>query len=59
MVEVANDGRARSSGTGDGHGLAGLTHRVVAEHGRFEATATEPDGFRMRVALPCRPTVPA
>jgi two-component system sensor histidine kinase DesK len=49
---------ATGEGAGPGSGLAGLSERVTALGGRFDAGPAEGGGFRLDVALPLEPAVP-
>lgn len=52
-VEIADDGRALSSVSEDaGNGLRGLSERVKAVDGQFEAASRASGGFRLAVTLP-------
>jgi two-component system, NarL family, sensor histidine kinase DesK len=51
-------GAARNDGVGDGSGLVGLSERVRALGGRFEAGPVVGGGFRLDVALPLESAVP-
>lgn len=54
VVEVAND-RAHGRGNGEepsGHGLAGLSERVVMAGGTLSASRTKDNGFLLRAVIP-------
>ncbi|WP_017622829.1 sensor histidine kinase [Nocardiopsis chromatogenes] len=52
VVEVRNDGAARSGGAAPGSGITGLTERVAAVGGTLEAGPSGEDGFVLRAVLP-------
>jgi len=53
VVEVTNDGHARSGGNGaSGHGIAGMRERAAAVHGTLEAGPRPEGGFRVLAHLP-------
>jgi signal transduction histidine kinase len=55
-IEVSDDGHgqplAAAAGLSTGHGLAGLTARVTALHGRLETRPSAGGGFRVSSTLP-------
>jgi two-component system sensor histidine kinase DesK len=54
-AEIIDDGRDSSAGNTAGSGLSGLSERVAASGGDFEAGWLPEGGFRLRVSLPLRP----
>jgi two-component system, NarL family, sensor histidine kinase DesK len=56
-AEITDNGATVPLLTFSGSGLAGLAERVRAHGGDLAAGAVEPRGFRLRVAVPIRPTV--
>lgn len=51
-VEILDEGRPRTSGTGTGLGLVGMRERVVVLGGEAEIGPRETGGFRVRIRLP-------
>jgi signal transduction histidine kinase len=51
-IEVTDDGTAKPSRTGSGHGLIGMAERVSVFGGCIESGARPEGGFRVFVALP-------
>lgn len=61
-AEITDDGRGPPPGYGEaasGSGLSGLSERVAALGGEFEAHSLPGSGFRLRVSLPLRETAAA
>jgi signal transduction histidine kinase len=51
-LEISDDGRGSSHGSGDGHGLVGMHERVALYGGQLEAGRRAAGGFGVRARLP-------
>jgi signal transduction histidine kinase len=52
LVEVADNGKARHSGSGSGHGIAGMTERAKVLGGTLHAGPRPGGGWRLRATIP-------
>jgi signal transduction histidine kinase len=58
LVEVADNGKARHSGSGSGHGIAGMTERAKVLGGTLHAGPRPGGGFGVRAWLPVERSEP-